>query len=116
MALGLIEVYGFATSILCADAAAKAAEVTIVALDKNKPNGGDSVNVPLIMQVKIRGGVEEVRSAVEAGSCLAKEKGMLVMSHVITREAEDTKKMAALCDVGKDSFNSRPGSVKLKRQ
>jgi microcompartment protein CcmL/EutN len=107
MALGLLEVYGFAMSILCADAAAKAANVSIVAMDKNKPAGGDSVQVPLIMQVKMRGEVEDVKAAVAAGAAAAAGRGLLVASHVIAREAEDTKKMAALCDVGKDRIGKR---------
>ena len=46
MALGMIEVFGFATSIVVADAMAKAADVKIVAIDKNKPAAGDSARVP----------------------------------------------------------------------
>ena len=38
MALGLIEVYGFTTAVVVADAVAKAADVRIVALDNNKPS------------------------------------------------------------------------------
>jgi len=34
MALGLIEVFGFTTAVVVADAVAKAADVTIVELDK----------------------------------------------------------------------------------
>ena len=37
MALGMIEVYGFATAIVVSDAMAKAAEVKVVAIDKNAP-------------------------------------------------------------------------------
>ena len=40
MALGMIEVFGFATSIVVSDAMAKAADVKIVAIDKNKPAAG----------------------------------------------------------------------------
>ena len=40
MALGMIEVFGFATSIVVADAMAKAADVKVVAIDKNKPAAG----------------------------------------------------------------------------
>ncbi len=105
MALGMIEVYGFATSIVVADAAAKAGNVTIVALDKNKPAGGDSVAVPLIMLVKINGDVSSVEQAVEAGSRVAKEKGQFIQSHIIPNEADDTKKMAKINAVGHDKFN-----------
>ena len=37
MALGMIEVYSFATSIVVADKMAKTAEVEIVAIDKTSP-------------------------------------------------------------------------------
>ncbi len=105
MALGMIEVYGFATSIVVADAAAKAGDVTIVALDKNKPAAGDAAEVPLIMVVKINGDVASVEQAVEAGERVAKEKGQFILSHIITNEAEDTKKMAKINAVGRDKFN-----------
>ena len=51
MALGMIEVYGFATSIVVADAAAKAGNVKIVAIENNKPAPAvvDTVAVPLVM-------------------------------------------------------------------
>ena len=51
MALGMIEVFGFATSIVGADAMAKAADVKVVAIDKNKPAAGDSARVPLVMAI-----------------------------------------------------------------
>ena len=53
MALGMIEVFGFATAIVVADAMAKAADVEVVAIDKNKPAAGDSARVPLVMAVKV---------------------------------------------------------------
>ena len=52
MALGMIEVYGFATSIVVADKVAKSADVKVVAIDKNKPANADKVEVPLFMVVK----------------------------------------------------------------
>ena len=64
MALGMIEVYGFATAIVVADAMAKAAEVKVVGIDKNKPANGDSAQVPLVMVVKFEG----TAAAVEAGT------------------------------------------------
>lgn len=105
MALGMIEVFGFATSIVVADAAAKAADVTIVALDKNKPAAGDAAEVPLIMVVKINGNISAVEQAVEAGTRVAKEKGQFILSHIIANEADDTKKMAKINAVGHDKFN-----------
>ena len=56
MALGMIEVYVFATSIVVADKVAKSADVKVVAIDKNKPANADKVEVPLVMVVKFEGG------------------------------------------------------------
>ena len=104
MALGMIEVCGFTTSIVVADAAAKAADVKIISLDKNKPAAGDSAEVPLIIVVNITGDVAAVEEAVEAGVKIAKERGLYVTHYVIARQAEDTKKMSGICAVGKDPF------------
>ena len=104
MALGMIEVFGFATSIIVADAAAKAGNVEVVALDKNKPANGDAAEVPL-MVVKLQGDVASVEQAVEAGSNLAKQRGLFITSYIIANEAEDTKKMAKINAVGRDKFN-----------
>ena len=67
MALGRIEVFGFATSIVVADAMAKAADVKVVAIDKNKPAAGDSARVPLVMAIKVEGSAAAVEAAVAAG-------------------------------------------------
>lgn len=105
MALGMIEVFGFVTSIVVADAAAKAADVEIVALDKNKPAAGDAAEVPLIMAVKMTGEVSAVEQAVEAGVRVAKERGLYVTHHIISRQADDTKLLAPISAVGHDSMN-----------
>lgn len=105
MALGMIEVFGFVTSIVVADAAAKAADVKIAALDKNKPAAGDAAEVPLIMAVKITGEVAAVEQAVEAGVRTAKDRGLYVTHHIISREAEDTLLLEPISAVGHDSMN-----------
>ena len=53
-AIGIIEMFGFVTAITAADAAAKAADVKVIAIDSNKPANADSVEVPLIMAVKVQ--------------------------------------------------------------
>ena len=105
-ALGMVEVCGFTTSICCADIAAKAADVKIIALDKNKPAAGDSAEVPLIMNVKMEGSVAAVEMAVQAASAYAKEKNLFVTSHIIPRPGNGTEKMAFLSDVGRDRWVS----------
>ena len=105
-ALGMVEVCGFTTSICCADIAAKAADVKIIALDKNKPAAGDSAEVPLIMNVKMEGSVAAVEMAVQAASAYAKEKNLFVTSHIIPRPGNGTEKMAFLSDVGRDRWTN----------
>ena len=66
-ALGMIEVFGFATSIVVADAVAKAADVEVVAIDRNKPANADKCEVPLVMVVKFEGTPAAVQAAHDAG-------------------------------------------------
>ena len=106
MALGLIEVFGFTTAVVVADAVAKAADVTIVALDKNKPAAGDAAEVPLLMTVKFEGDVAAVEAGMQAGMVEAEKRGMLVTSDLISRQAEDTEKMARINALGKDKLNT----------
>ena len=87
MALGMIEVYGFTTSIIVADRVAKTADVKLVAIDKNKPAGGDSAEVPLVMIVKFEGAVSAVEEAMAAGSAEAQkstERQTLRVSYVLS--------------------------------
>ena len=66
-ALGMIEVYGFTTAIVVADTVAKAADVKVVAIDRNKPANADKCEVPLVMIVKFEGDPAAVESAAELG-------------------------------------------------
>lgn len=111
-ALGVIEVYSFSTAVCVADVAAKAADIKVIAFDRNRPISPD-VPAPLVMAVKIEGTVSNVRAAVEAGSEYAKSKGKYIVSHVIANPGEDVDKMAYLMDINKDKFNKKlPKSFK----
>ena len=115
-ALGMVEVFGFTTAICCADIAAKAADVKIIALDKNKPLAGDDAVVPLIMNVKIEGSVAAVEEAVNAAKAHAISKNLFVTSHIIPRPGIGTEKLAALSDVGRDRWvDKKDGSVKAPK-
>ena len=103
-ALGMIEVYSFTTAVCVADIAAKAADVKIIALDRNRPLSPD-VPAPLVMIVKIEGDVSSVRAAVDAGVEYAKEKGKYIVSHIIANPGENVEKMAYLLDINKDRFS-----------
>ena len=104
MALGMIEVFGFATAIVVADAMAKAADVEIVAIDKNKPAAGDSARVPLVMAVKAEGSAAAVEAAVAAGKAEAEKRDLDITHKVIARQSEDIEWFARLNALGKDKL------------
>ena len=83
-ALGLIEVNGYLAGVEAADAALKAASVTLIALEK--VNAG-------ITNVQITGDVGAVNAAVEAGKRAADSLGMLRAYHVIPRLHSETLKL-----------------------
>ena len=105
-ALGLVEVYSFTTAVCVADIAAKAADVKIIAFDRNRPLSPD-VPAPLIMVVKMEGNVAAVRAAVDASVAYAKEEGKYVTSHIIANPGEGVEKMAYLLDINRDKFNKK---------
>ena len=103
-ALGMIEVYGYTTSIVVADAVAKAADVKVVAIDKNKPANADKVEVPLVMVVKFMGNAGAVQSAHDAGVTLAKERGLYITSEVIAGLDDQVDWFAKLSATGRDKL------------
>lgn len=104
MALGMIEVFGFATAIVVADAMAKAADVQVVAIDKNKPAAGDSAKVPLVMAIKVEGDAAAVEASVAAGKREAEKRGLYITHKVIARQSEDIEWFARLNALGKDKL------------
>lgn len=78
--LGLLEVSGLALAITCADAMAKAAAITLLALEKTNGSGW--------MVVKIAGDVASVQAAVMTGAELAERQQGLVAQKVIARPGE----------------------------
>ena len=105
-ALGLIEVYSFTTALTVGDIAAKAADVRVIAFDRNRPISPD-VPAPLVMVVKVEGTVAAVEAAIEAGVSYAKSEGKYIVSHIIPSPDEAAEKMAYLMDVNKDKFNKK---------
>ncbi len=110
-AVGIIEMYGFVTAISAADAAAKAADVKVIAIDTNKPANADSVEVPLITAVKVQGDVAAVKAAVEAGAKKAEEISGLINTHVIPSPTNDAVKMAKRVSVGRDKVGHIPNNA-----
>ena len=103
-ALGMIEVYSFTTAVCAADAAAKAANVKVIAFDRNRPISPD---VPAPLEIKLEGSVAAVQAAVEAGVNLAKSENKFIVSHIIPQPDPQTDKMAYLLDINRDKFNKR---------
>lgn len=83
-ALGLIEMRGFVGAVEAADAASKAAEVTLSAYEVS---GGGMV------MIRLTGDVASVEAAVEAGAAAATRVGELVSRHVIPRPVDELMEM-----------------------
>ena len=105
-ALGMLEVYGFATSIVVADACAKAADVKIVAIDRNKPANADQCEVPLVMVVKFEGSPAAVEAAHDAGKAVAEERGLFITSKIIAGLDPSVEWFAHLPATGRDKLRN----------
>lgn len=70
MAVGMLEVQGFSIALEAADAMCKAANVTLEAFDANNPSSAD-VKIPVIVQVKMSGGISDVEAALDVGRHVA---------------------------------------------
>ena len=112
-ALGMIEVYSFTTALCVADVMAKAAEVKVIAFDRNRPIRTD-VPAPLVMEVKIEGQTAAVQAAVEAGKAYAEREGKYIVSHVISNPDLQTEEMAYLIDINRDKFNKKLGKTTFR--
>ena len=105
-ALGMIEVYGYTTSIIVADTVAKTADVKVVAIDKNKPANADACPVPLVMVVKFMGNAGAVQSALDAGVAEAERRGLYIPSKMIAGLDDQVQWFADLTATGKDKFRN----------
>ncbi len=105
-ALGMIEVYGYTTSIVVADVVAKTADVKVVAIDKNKPANADACPVPLVMVVKFTGNAGAVQSAHDAGVAEAERRGLYITSKVIAGLDDQVQWFAELTATGKDKLRN----------
>jgi microcompartment protein CcmL/EutN len=95
-AVGIVEVYGLAAAFVACDAGCKAANVTVENFDKNKPGNPDGLEVPLIVAVKFRGSVADVKAAVEAAVEAANSVSGIVTKHIIPNAEDGTEKMLKL--------------------
>ena len=83
-ALGMIEVYGYLAAVEALDSALKAANVSLVNVEKVK--GG-------LVAVLVEGDVGAVKAAMDASAAAAERLGTVVSVHVIPRPAEDVARM-----------------------
>ena len=100
-ALGMVETRGLTAAIEAADGGCKAANVTLENFDKNKPANADALPVPLIVAVKFRGSVTDVKAAVEAAVKRANEISGVITTYIIPRPEADTEKMLAISGMDK---------------
>ena len=100
-AVGMLEVFGLATAFAAADAGCKAGNVRLETFDKNKPANADELPVPLIVMVKFRGSVSDVKAALEAATKRANELAGIVAEYEIARPTEDTEKMLIISGLDK---------------
>lgn len=84
-ALGMIETRGYVAAITAADAALKAAAVTLL--------GSERADAGLVT-ISLSGEVAAVQSAVAAGAAAASRVGELVAQHVIPRPHEELFSLA----------------------
>lgn len=75
-ALGIVETFTAASAIIAADAAVKAANVSLIEVRVARGMGGKCF-------VSMTGEVADVKAAVEAGARLAAEEGVLINTEVI---------------------------------
>ena len=102
-AIGIVEMFGYVAAMKAADAAAKAADVKIIAIDTNRP-ADPKEKVPLIGVVKMQGTVSAVTAAVEAAAEEANKITGLIQKHIIARPTEDAQKMALRSSVGREKI------------
>ena len=83
MAIGVFELESECICFVALDAAAKAANVKIQAVERNRLKAGACV--------KIRGSVSDVKAAMEAALDAAKGRSKVVSHTVIAAPSEDTE-------------------------
>ena len=92
-ALGILEVYGLSTGLYVVDAACKAANVTVQAVDKNRPFTNEPLAAPLLITIRFRGSIDDVTEAVEVGKRAANQLTGWVNAKVIARPAEGLEQL-----------------------
>ncbi|MBQ8305693.1 MAG: BMC domain-containing protein [Blautia sp.] len=100
-AVGILEVYGLTTAFIAADAGCKAANVRLEVFDKNKPAHAETLPVPLLVCIKYRGSVADVKAAMEAGIRTAESMTGVVQHYIIPNPEPGTEKMLKISALDK---------------
>ena len=112
-AVGMLEVFGLVCAMVAADAGCKAGNVTIEAMDKNKPANADALPVPVLVCIKFRGSVADVESAMEAAEAAAMAQTGVYSKYIIPRPDENTEDMLRISCLGKAA---PPGEAPAKER
>ena len=103
-ALGLIETIGLTSAIEAADAAGKAANVTLLGYENSKGGG--------LITVKLVGDVGAVKAAVSAGSAAAQRVGKVAATHIIPRPHTEIEALIKSVTRGKETQPEKPKKTK----
>jgi len=105
-ALGMIECRGLVAMIEAADAAVKAANVTLV--------GWEKIDAGLVTAI-VRGEVGAVKAAVDAGAAAGRKVGEVLSTHVIPRPHSNIDEAIPVLHTGETTRKKISGSVHGKR-
>lgn len=95
-AVGLLEVYGFTAALVAVDTACKAANVTVEGFDNNKAKDAKNFTIPLMIVVKFRGSVEDIKIALDAGKKAAEKISKTGNISIISKPSDNTEKILRL--------------------
>lgn len=98
-AIGLIEVKGYLGAVLAADACLKAANVSLLHVEKIR--GG-------LTTIKLTGDVGAVIAAIEAGVKAVEHTSSYVSSHIIPRVHQETTKLLQAVELKKEETSLDP--------
>lgn len=101
-ALGMIECRGLVAMIEAADAAVKAANVTLV--------GWEKIDAGLVTAI-VRGEVAAVKAAVDAGAAAGRKVGEVISTHVIPRPHANIDDAIPVLHTGQTTRKKISGSV-----
>lgn len=103
-AVGFLEVQGYSVALAAMDKACKAANIKIEGIDSNNPVLGNAAPIPVVIQVKLSGRVDDIKIALESArqeaSRYISEKDIL--THIIPSAMPGLEKLLST------------GKVKLK--